>query len=1052
MSNLEPPLATAGSVNVLKSFVGRLTKVTVKHDYHNYKLDHQNSDTIQRVAKLKKWLALSPVTSVQLLDSDLVLVLFSLFLSKDVNKAFHLILLLCLSSDSHMITTSPTYKHNYTNSNRNSEIKLSGMDNWNSVLCYFDSLLFAMFARIDDYDDSLLLEYDSDSDTTKEFKLGLRLLVNIMRSGEATITTDLVQVVCTIFAELGFSELISKKQQDVVTCFEQLSNLLVVPMLTLKIDIIHSGKVDLNDDLKYMSERVLFLSVPEDMISDFKNETIQEEEESSTKKTFSKMIRSKRSKKEKDGSISLEECLSNYFNNSIKVKRVLQRRRTLTMEKNNLSFIASEPVTSSDVTPESTNSAALEDAPTSLEYDNSDSDRDLLSESDLKERNDFLGVVSYSNDIVEPTPLDGTRSLLLFASNSRSSYHSMASSMNRSSEDASPTHVDDESPESVHPQHSNREFLHRSISSPLTTQLSYKPSPLRHSRRDSMSKINEIITLTRSRSSTDASSITRPLIKRVNSTTLSQSANSGLEVTLPAWMFLQLLPYYSDFGNEDTDDLKKSVRKRQMSDSKPTEELIEFGSKSDIRSVTPVNNNVVKENPIRKSFSKKRPIVPICLKRYVFDEKGRTKKINKKFNIPTIIDLPYFVADDKPTEQNNEDTNRSFDRFRLVLQSAVCHRGNSVDSGHYVAATRKHPYKYSKDKKEKEEELVWLLFNDLSSPESKITETNFKNILDTEAPYLLFYRIEDHEFEPQFQNNSVSLRKVETADNILNPSVNLSKERHLLDRLSASSTIDPRDLRKNSIVSSLSLSSASMKKGEELHLINSESSTATSYSSSQTMVPPASNKPPLDQTQEEGRTNRHAHHTHTFSFTRSLSRTSSKPPPVSQKDAILADSPEYIQLTDRFYWYYQNSEGTFNKQSKSDPTKLSVPVLKEPTYQIEVSDNSTASQSKRSIHSSSSSTTKEVSTESVKSHQDAKILPTVNVTDTEETSPQKVLSPVLSSRTIVDGKTKVAGKPASLEKKPVPVAKPLTPIKKTKKAERKTHKKGGKHNEKCIIT
>ena len=69
-------------------------------------------------------------------------------------------------------------------------------------------------------------------------------------------------------------------------------------MLTLKSDIFHAGKEDPNDDHKLLHERLLEVAIPAEPT---------------------------------DGRVvTLEECLENYFNNKIDVKRYLERRATMT--------------------------------------------------------------------------------------------------------------------------------------------------------------------------------------------------------------------------------------------------------------------------------------------------------------------------------------------------------------------------------------------------------------------------------------------------------------------------------------------------------------------------------------------------------------------------------------------------------------------------------------------------------------------------------------------------------------------------------------------------
>ena len=72
-----------------------------------------------------------------------------------------------------------------------------------------------------------------------------------------------------------------------------------MPLLTLKMDLFHTGKEDISDDHKFVNERLLELAIPE----------------------------------AKEGHlITLEECLEMFFNNKIEVKRYLdslERRNTL---------------------------------------------------------------------------------------------------------------------------------------------------------------------------------------------------------------------------------------------------------------------------------------------------------------------------------------------------------------------------------------------------------------------------------------------------------------------------------------------------------------------------------------------------------------------------------------------------------------------------------------------------------------------------------------------------------------------------------------------------
>lgn len=137
-------------------------------------------------------------------------------------------------------------------------------------------------------------------------------------------------------------------------------------------------------------------------------------------------------------------------------------------------------------------------------------------------------------------------------------------------------------------------------------------------------------------------------------------------------------------------------------------------------------------------FSSKRPILGMCLKRYSFLSDGRAIRLNTHIDIPTEIGLPHFIQDD------NLDANAPiYGNFKLSLQALVCHRGNSVDSGHYIAIVRgtsptagspvaAGPGCSGTSKH-------WMRFDDLA--EERVTLVDIDHALKTESPYLLFYQI-----------------------------------------------------------------------------------------------------------------------------------------------------------------------------------------------------------------------------------------------------------------------------------------------------------------------
>jgi hypothetical protein len=132
----------------------------------------------------------------------------------------------------------------------------------------------------------------------------------------------------------------------------------------------------------------------------------------------------------------------------------------------------------------------------------------------------------------------------------------------------------------------------------------------------------------------------------------------------------------------------------------------------------------------------------ICLKRYSLTSDGKAKRIHTQIDIPVEIGLPHFIQDD-----HMEDDGPLYGNFKLSLQSVVCHRGKSVNSGHYVALVRgtntavdsavSHGSGGAKQ---------WLRFDDLAT--NRITLIDIEQVLKEEMPYLLFYQIVPIEGDP----------------------------------------------------------------------------------------------------------------------------------------------------------------------------------------------------------------------------------------------------------------------------------------------------------------
>ncbi|KAF2721331.1 cysteine proteinase [Polychaeton citri CBS 116435] len=176
-------------------------------------------------------------------------------------------------------------------------VKLLGAVNRDGVTCYLDALLFAMFARLDSFEAML---YDSFEDGKRRRLAGMmRLWVNMLRTGRL-ITTDITRNLQQALADCGWEAAGQRQQQDPSEAFTFITGQLELPLLTLKMDLYHTGKEDPQDDHKFVNERLLEVAIPE-------------KPSGSTQP------------------VTLEDCLEHYFNNRIEVKRHLenQRRNTL---------------------------------------------------------------------------------------------------------------------------------------------------------------------------------------------------------------------------------------------------------------------------------------------------------------------------------------------------------------------------------------------------------------------------------------------------------------------------------------------------------------------------------------------------------------------------------------------------------------------------------------------------------------------------------------------------------------------------------------------------
>lgn len=111
-------------------------------------------------------------------------------------------------------------------------------------------------------------------------------------------------------------------------------------------------------------------------------------------------------------------------------------------------------------------------------------------------------------------------------------------------------------------------------------------------------------------------------------------------------------------------------------------------------------------------------------------------RLSTKIDIPVEIGLPHFIQDDHMDEEGP-----LYGNFKLSLQSVVCHRGNSVNSGHYISLVR--GTNMAVDNATSATSALdtkhWMRFDDLAS--RRITLVDIEQALKEETPYLLFYQI-----------------------------------------------------------------------------------------------------------------------------------------------------------------------------------------------------------------------------------------------------------------------------------------------------------------------
>ena len=122
---------------------------------------------------------------------------------------------------------------------------------------------------------------------------------------------------------------------------------------------------------------------------------------------------------------------------------------------------------------------------------------------------------------------------------------------------------------------------------------------------------------------------------------------------------------------------------------------------------------------------------------------GNAVRRGTYIDIPLEIALPHFIHDDNMNEDG-----AAFGNFKLSLQSVVCHRGEQVNSGHYISLVRgRAPNASSEEAASNHPDGDrWMLFDDLSG--ERIKYVNIQQALKDESPYLLFYQVQPIDGDP----------------------------------------------------------------------------------------------------------------------------------------------------------------------------------------------------------------------------------------------------------------------------------------------------------------
>ncbi|KAG9249228.1 ubiquitin carboxyl-terminal hydrolase-domain-containing protein [Calycina marina] len=257
--------------NLFNLFKGDATKKETK----------EQKEKVEQVKKLLKRSNYSDVDELQVSYA-----LQSKFANGDMDKAARLLLLFQESVEGQIKPYDPT-------------VQMVGAVNREGVTCYLDSVLFSMFAKMDNFEPVLYKNFEDDA--RRNLSMLIRLWVNMLRTG-SLVDVDITKHLQDALAVCGWEPDGMNEQQDASEFFMFLTEKLHLPLLELKQDIyydVYGAAKDSKDDHRVIQERLLDVAVPEEVSG--------------------RIIR-------------LEDCLETYFNNTVEVQRA--PNRSLSVQSN----------------------------------------------------------------------------------------------------------------------------------------------------------------------------------------------------------------------------------------------------------------------------------------------------------------------------------------------------------------------------------------------------------------------------------------------------------------------------------------------------------------------------------------------------------------------------------------------------------------------------------------------------------------------------------------------------------------------------------------------